>query len=188
MAKKVGQGTGLGLSTAYGIVKEHGGKISCVSEVGRGTTFRVYLPVMDTEAAESVAASVERDDKSPPGTETLLLVDDEEFIRDLAAEILESKGYVVIKAGSGEEALEVLKRGGEKVELVILDLGMPGMGGVKCLEILVNSHQGLKVLIASGYSPESVIGDLLKLGASGYIAKPFRRRDLLHTVREILDN
>ncbi len=184
--KEIGKGTGLGLSTVFGIVKEHGGHISCYSEPGLGTTFKTYLPVLPT-SQDAITNQDTPLQTAPGGHETLLLVDDEEAIRELGAEILEDVGYRVIKAASGEEALEYYGRFREEVDLVILDLGMPGMGGHKCIKALLETNPALKVLIASGYSANGKVADTLKQGAAGYIAKPFRRSDLLHSVRNVLD-
>jgi PAS domain S-box-containing protein len=183
--KEIGKGTGLGLSTVYGIVQEHGGHIVCKSELGKGTTFQIYLPVLQSEPEEAAGQ-----DSALPliagGHENLLLVDDEKHIRDFTKEVLEGVGYQVVSAASGEEALEILRAGGE-LDLVILDLGMPGMGGHKCLRELLQINPALKVLIASGYSAEGKIQDMLQQGAVGYIAKPFKRNDLLLKVRSTLD-
>lgn len=184
--KEIGKGTGLGLSTVFGIVKEHGGHISCYSELGLGTTFKIHLPAMQAGTAELAIQDLSSR-VAPGGHETLLLVDDEEAIRGFGSEVLEGAGYKVILAASGEEALEVYERDGDEVDLVILDLGMPGMGGHKCIKELLALDSGLKVLIASGYSATGKVADTLQQGAAGYIAKPFRRIDLLYTVRQVLD-
>jgi two-component system cell cycle sensor histidine kinase/response regulator CckA len=184
--KDIGKGTGLGLSTTYGVVKEHEGHILCESELGEGSSFKIYLP------AQMEGQTVAEAEAAPPpvdqgGCETLLIVDDEKAIRDLGSELLEAVGYGVMSAASGENALEVYNKAGKKPDLVILDLGMPGMGGHRCLKELLDIEPGLKVLIASGYSAEANVKDLLRDGAAGYIAKPFRRADLLSTVRSVLD-
>jgi len=185
--KDIGKGTGLGLSTVYGIVQEHGGHVSCKSVPGKGTTFLIYLPVLLTKPAEMA-------DQGTPqptiagGHETILLVDDESNIRGLAREILEGVGYNVVSAVSGEEALELFREAAGRVDLVVLDLGMPGMGGHKCLRELLLIDPALKVLIASGYSSEGSVKDTLQDGAVGYLAKPFKRNDLLLRVRNALDD
>jgi PAS domain S-box-containing protein len=184
--KEIGKGTGLGLSSVFGIVKEHGGHISCYSEPGFGTTFKIYLPAMQA-SPEEIAKQNLSGQTAPRGKEKLLLVDDEEAIRGFGAEVLEGAGYQVVSAASGEEALELYRRMGAEVDLVILDLGMPGMGGHKCIQELLALSPGIKVLIASGYSATGKVADTLKQGAAGYIAKPFRRVDLLQSVRQVLD-
>jgi PAS domain S-box-containing protein len=183
--KEFGKGTGLGLASVYGIVKSYGGHISCYSEVGRGTTFKLYLP-----AAERLAAREEKNtdgDLPKGGTETVLLVDDEESIRTFAATVLGRFGYRVLTGASGEEALEVLGRTGGNIALVLLDLGMPGMGGHKCLQEIRKNNPSVKVLIASGYSMNGHVKKSLEAGAAGYIGKPYQMNVLLRKVREILD-
>ena len=183
--KEFGKGTGLGLASVYGIVKSYGGYISCYSEVGQGTTFKLYLP-----AAERQAVPEEKNaegDLPTGGTETILLVDDEESIRTLASAVLGRFGYRVVTGASGEEALEVIGRTEGKIELIILDLGMPGMGGHKCLQEIRKNDPSAKVLIASGYSMNGQVKKSLETGAAGYIGKPYQINKLLRKVREILD-
>jgi two-component system cell cycle sensor histidine kinase/response regulator CckA len=183
--KEFGKGTGLGLASVYGIVKSYGGYISCHSEAGRGTTFKLYLPI-----AESQASPEEKNadgDLPRGGTETVLLVDDDESIRTFASAVLRRFGYRVLTGASGEEALEVIGRTEGEIALVILDLGMPGMGGHKCLQEIRKTNPPAKVLIASGYSMNGELKKSLSTGAAGYIGKPYRINVLLRKVREILD-
>jgi PAS domain S-box-containing protein len=182
--KELGKGTGLGLAIVYGIVKQHGGHITCFSEVGKGTTFKIYLPVISTEV-EDVADSLA---EIPAfGTETILVVDDEDFIRDLGQRILTRSGYTVLTATSGEEALEVYSHQQDKISLIILDLIMPGMGGKECLGKLRKVNPEAKVLIASGYAADEATKGSVGLGAKGFVAKPFRHTELLKQVRKTLD-
>ena len=183
--KEIGKGTGLGLSTVYGIIKEHGGQITCYSELGQGTSFRVYLPVHET--AMRLNLPVLTIQEVAGGDESILLVDDEAAIRKSSALILENKGYTVQTAANGEEALNVFQGHPSRFDLVILDLGMPGMGGKKCLKQLLALDPSLKILIASGYSADGRIQDTLNQGASAFIAKPFRGNELLKAVRRLLD-
>ena len=183
--KEFGKGTGLGLASVYGIVKSYGGYISCYSEVGQGTTFKLYLPVAERQAVPEEKKT--EGDLPRGGTETILLVDDEEAIRTFASAILRRFGYRVFTGASGEEAIEVLGRTEEKIALVILDLGMPGMGGHKCLQWIRENSPLAKVLIASGYSMNGQVKKILETGAAGYIGKPFQINKLLQKVREILD-
>jgi PAS domain S-box-containing protein len=185
--KEIGKGTGLGLSTAYGIVKEHQGHISCSSQPGRGATFLVYLPA-HPDGLPSPQVKDQASVSAPGGNEAILLVDDEKVIRELGSEMLQGVGYRVLTAGSGEEALALMKEPNRHIDLMILDLGMPGMGGLRCLKELAAMDPDFKVLVASGYSPDRRIQDTLEDGAAGFIAKPFRHTDLLSTVREVLDS
>jgi two-component system cell cycle sensor histidine kinase/response regulator CckA len=186
--KEVGKGTGLGLAIVYGIVKNHDGYVMCYSRPGSGTSFRIYLPVSerateDEEAGESLVA------KSPPmgGDETILLVDDEEFIRELGVDVLGQAGYTVLTARNGEQALEVYRKEQAHIDLIILDLIMPGMGGSKCLAELRKISPQARVLIASGYSPDASTKGTLEAGAAGFINKPYDNKQLLDLVRKILD-
>jgi PAS domain S-box-containing protein len=183
--KGVGRGTGLGLAMVYGIVKSHNGYITCYSEVGHGTTFKIYLPTVE----ETPEMPRDREEPLPEGgTETILLVDDEESVRQLGTEMLETVGYRVLVASDGEEAMGLYTRGMGDIHLVILDLIMPGMGGKSCLEALLRLNPLVKVLIASGYSVDGRLEETLRSGACGFIGKPYELRDLLTRVREILDS
>ncbi|MGD8563012.1 MAG: PAS domain S-box protein [Desulfarculaceae bacterium] len=183
--KGPGQGTGLGLSTVYGIVKSHGGLITCYSQPREGTTFDIFIPVQP----ELGMAPVEEEKEEPVsgGDETILLVDDEQAVLDIASELLTANGYKVVTEKNGEDALARYKDEGQKIDLVILDLGMPGMGGFRCLRELVKVDPQVRILIASGYTGKAEREDIEAFGAKDYIAKPYRLNDLLAKVREILD-
>ena len=185
--KEVGKGTGLGLSIVYGVVKSHNGYISCYSEPGVGTTFRIYLPVSEVDSA-SEPAELRAPEVIVGGDETILLVDDEEALRDIGLEMLSDQGYRVITADSGETALRIYQEQNGLIDLVILDVNMPGMGGFQCLRELHQLNPGLPVIITSGYSPDERLRSMVSNGVDGYVAKPFRRVDLLKKVRDVLDS
>ena len=182
--KGIGQGTGLGLASVYGIIKSHGGAISCYSEIGRGTTFKLYLPALETE---SVNEMPEERAVPPAGkNETILVVDDEEPIRKFAFEALNQFGYNVLTAENGEKALEQYSRLPGEIDLVIMDIGMPGMGGWKCLKEIKQLNPKAKVIISSGYAPDSQLS-VDEGGAFGYFRKPYSLIELMKKVREVLD-
>lgn len=183
--KEPGKGTGLGLSSAYGIVKNHDGSIRCRSEAGKGTTFEVFLP------ASSESGQPESGDENdagflPCGSETILVVDDEPGILEQTSEFMTMSGYRVLTAGSGEHALEVFREN-PGIDLVLLDLNMPGMGGYRCLSELLKLNPALKVLIVSGHSAFGQYGENLTRGARGFLGKPYRMAELAARVREVLD-
>ncbi len=186
--KEVGKGTGLGLSIVYGIIKNHEGYITCYSRPEVGTTFRIYLPTIEPEAVPvDVLTAPEPEGLARGGNETILLVDDEEFIRELGVDVLGRAGYTVLTANNGENALELYRQERARIDLVILDLIMPGMGGSKCLEELLTIDPHTRVLIASGYSPDGPTKGALDSGAKGFVSKPYDTNQLLQLIREILD-
>lgn len=183
--KRVGEGTGLGLAMVYGIVKGHGGFITCYSTPGVGTTFRIYLPAAVRIEEQSEVAVEEP--KPTFGTETVLLVDDEESIRQLGTRILKQAGYTVHTAENGKQALEVYERLRDEIALVVMDMIMPEMGGKECLEHLVARDPDVKVVIASGFSVEGVTKETVKGRARAFVTKPFRMKQLQEAVRQVLD-
>ena len=182
--KGPGAGTGLGLAMVYGIVKQHGGHIVCNSEPGAGTTFKIYFPaiISDEESREVRAKRSARG-----GSETVLLVDDEEMIRDLGSRVLTKAGYKVVTASNGKDALNVYEAHSAEIALVVLDLIMPEMGGKQCLEGLLRLNPAVKVVIASGYSADGPTKDALAAGAKGFVKKPYDIRQVLEVVRSVLD-
>lgn len=186
--KGVGKGTGLGLSTVYGIVKTHGGFIYCQSEIGKGATFSIYLPAMAIGRPANQAEAAADDETALHGNETILLVDDEYAIRTIASRILRNAGYQVLEASSGEEALKTYAEQPNPPDMVITDLGMPGMGGHKAMVELIARHPGARVVIASGYSAQAQVKGSLEAGGAAFVAKPFRKAELLAIVRSVLDN
>jgi DNA-binding NtrC family response regulator len=169
----------------YGIVKSHGGYIMCYSEIGEGTTFRVYLPAI--EAAVDTAEVTGQVMALRGGSETILLVDDEESILNLGRKILEEYGYTVLMAGDGESALEAYRQEQRQIDLVILDLIMPGIGGRRCLDELFKISLQAKVVVASGYSAKGPVKETIEAGARGFIKKPYDMRQMLSVVRSVLD-
>ena len=184
--KGVGRGTGLGLATVYGIVKGHGGHVTCTSEPGAGTRFEIYLPVADEE--EEAVPDV-RDTEVPVGwgSETILVVDDEASVAWLAIEILKKSGYTVLAAPDGETALQIYENEGERIALVILDLIMPGMGGSRCLEELVRMNPEVRVIVASGLVADGYRQEVLDAGARDFLQKPYEMNELVRRVRNVLD-
>jgi two-component system cell cycle sensor histidine kinase/response regulator CckA len=185
--KGVGKGTGLGLSMVYGIVKDHGGHIQCRSAPGQGTTFRLFFPLCQSETALPQVTPQKRG-RAMGGGETILLVDDEKALCNLGKQILGTAGYLVIVAGSGEEALQLFGDLGRGIDLVVLDLNMPGMGGLLCLQEMRRRNPAAKVIIASGYVASEHAGSSGIQGAAGFVPKPYRRDDMLQAVRGVLDS
>ena len=183
--KGVGKGTGLGLSTVYGIVTGHGGHICCQSKVGEGSTFFIYLPASLQGDPSSEAKEMDSPEDFS-GSGKILVVDDEPVVRDIAYKMLTRNGYEVLQAASGEEALTVYQERAQEIDLILLDLGMPGMGGKACLKELRQVDPDARVLIASGYIQYELTDELESLGAMGMVSKPYRKADILKAVKEAL--
>jgi len=180
--KKMGRGTGLGLASAYGIIKNHGGFITVSSEKGKGTTFLIYLPVSGKKVREETIVP----QHIPQGSETILFVDDEEVILEVGVNMLETLGYRVISANTGDEAVSIFKEKGDEIGLVLLDMIMPGMGGGEVFDAIRFIDPHAKVLLSSGYSLDGQAKDILDRGCNGFIQKPFDIKQLSRKIREIL--
>jgi CheY-like chemotaxis protein len=183
--KAVGKGTGLGLSTVYGIIKQSGGDIDVYSEVGHGTTFKIYLPCVD----ENVQRAKWTDDRSESltGTETILVVEDEGTVRSLVREILEGCGYRVLEAAGGHEALSICEAYTQQIHLLLTDVIMPKMGGVQLSERVKEMLPDIRTLFMSGYTDDSITDRGLIEETESFIEKPFTPDELSSKVRSVLD-
>ncbi len=182
--KGMGAGRGLGLASVYGIIKNHGGIIAASSQPGGGTTFDVYLPASEGAITAELTPSPE---PVLSGTGTVLIVDDEPRVLDICERFLKSLGYSVLTARSGAEALKKHERHKVNIDIVVLDMVMPGMGGGEVFDALTAMEPGVKVLISTGYSVEGEVTDLIKRGCKGYIQKPFSMKVLAREIRRLLD-
>ena len=184
--KEPGKGTGLGLAMVFGIIKAHKGHLTCYSQPDQGSTFKLYLPVLE-QADRDFSLLEQANAELPIGNETILLVDDEEQLREMTGRILEDRGFSVCQAENGEQGLELYRDAPGEIDLVVLDLSMPGMGGQKCLEKLLELDPEAKVVISSGYAANGAVARTLETGAAAFVSKPYNKSKLLHTVRQVLD-
>ncbi|MFH2006658.1 MAG: response regulator, partial [bacterium] len=183
--KEKGKGTGLGMSTVYGIVKQSGGNIWVYSEPGQGTTFKIYLPRVDAPAAASrrpVTGS------TFTGEETVLVVEDEDDVREITRRILSAAGYTVLTAASGDEALQTCAQHGDTIHLVLTDVVMPRMSGKAFAERLARLRPGIKILYMSGYTDNAIVHHGVLASGTKFISKPFSAMDLTRKVREVLQS
>ena len=180
--KEMGRGTGLGLASVYGIVKNHGGFINVYSEKNEGTTFTIYLPVSENEGYEEKSFPKRR----IKGDVALLLVDDEDLIIDVGEQMLRKLGYEVLLASGGEKAIEVYTDNQDRIDMVILDMIMPDMGGGETYDRLKGINPDVKVLLSSGYSINEKANEILERGCNGFIQKPFDLRELSEKIGGIL--
>ena len=181
--KGMGRGTGLGLASAYGIIKNHDGIINVHSDKGEGTIISIYLPGSEAPIIEEKEPAIE----ILKGTETVLFVDDEEIILEVGESMLKEMGYKIIMAGSGKEALEIYREKKDQIDAVILDMIMPGMSGGEVYDRLKAINPDIKVLLSSGYSVNGQATEILNRGCSGFIQKPFKLEEFSRKLREILD-
>jgi len=187
--KQRGEGTGLGLSTVYGIVKQTGGFIAVNSEEGKGTTFTIYLPryeASEQELAETQAVIEETPSRDLTGTGAILLVEDEDAVRTFGARALRSKGYEVLEANNGDNALEVLNNTDKTIDLVISDVVMPGIDGPTLIRMLREQKPELKVIFISGYAEDTYRDELDEENGVHFLPKPFSLKDLATKVKEVL--
>jgi signal transduction histidine kinase len=180
--KGIGKGTGMGLAMVYGVVKNHDGFITVDSEIGKGSTFTIYLPAVEKELEREVSEIKQ----VPYGRGTVLVVDDEVSIRDLSRDALEGLGYSVLEAADGKEAIEVYKAEKGKIALVILDLVMPRMGGKETFERLKEIDPDVKVLISSGYGIDPQTREMLNNRAKGFIQKPYNITEIAEVIKDII--
>ncbi len=183
--KEKGKGTGLGLSTVYGIVKQSGGDILVHSELGKGTTFKIYLPQVEEPLDQMRETAVE--EELPSGNETILVVEDEEEVRKLSVKVLGRQGYDALEASNGGEALLICEQWREPIHLILIDVVMPQMSGPQLIDRLQKVRQGFKVLYMSGYSDDAIAHHGILKGGVSYIQKPFSADQLARKVREVLD-
>ena len=181
--KEKGKGTGLGLSTVYGIVKQSGGYVIVQSEPGRGSSFHIYLPQAQGVAERHSAPAI---DAATSGTETILLVEDEESVRQLVRDTLTARGYRIIEADGGESGLAAAEKNSAKIDLVITDVVMPGIGGRELVKQLIRTRPGIKVLYLSGYTEDAIVSEGSIESGTAFLQKPFSLQNLSRKVREVL--
>jgi len=181
--RDMGRGTGLGLASAYGIIRNHGGIINIYSEKGEGTTFNIYLPASEKEVIEEKRLHEE----VVKGTETFLLVDDEDMVINVGSKMLKEMGYKVFTARNGKEAIRLYEENKKGIDMVILDMIMPDIGGGEAYDKLKRINLGIKVLLSSGYSIDGQAKKILERGCDGFIQKPFNMKQLSQKIRIILD-
>ncbi len=183
--KEFGKGTGLGLSIVYGIIKQHRGYINVYSEIKHGTTFRIYLPLMEKKAEDSTI--IEAATVSPGGSETILLAEDEASVRKLNTLILEEAGYTVIAARDGEEAVQKFIENRDRINLIILDVIMPNKSGEETYQEIRHISPSAKAFFTSGYTADSIHGRGMLGAEENITSKPVAPTELLRKVREVLD-
>jgi two-component system cell cycle sensor histidine kinase/response regulator CckA len=183
--KGPGEGTGLGLSVVYGVVKNHGGYIDARSKLGEGSIFEIFFPV-----ARGVRAEEKEEEREPPTGkhEMILIIDDEETVRSLAKEILEKYGYRTLLASDGEEGVALFRKNRSKVKLVIIDMIMPKLNGLETYQVITKIDPDAKAVLSTGYDHSERVKEILDSGVKGFIKKPYNVRELLSQVRNVLDS
>jgi two-component system cell cycle sensor histidine kinase/response regulator CckA len=182
--KEVGKGTGLGLATVYGIIKQSGGSINVYSEPGQGTVFKIYLKAMGLDKQTDVSHSLQPDTLLS-GVEIVLVVEDEEPVRELVVIVLEKYGYTVLQAADGEEALAMVQQGG--IDLLLTDVIMPGVSGRVVAERALAINPGMKILYMSGYTDNAIVHHGVLDEGANFIQKPFSPIALLQKIRQVLN-
>jgi CheY-like chemotaxis protein len=184
--KEIGKGTGLGLSVVFGIMESHKGYIAVDSEPGKGTTFYLYFPVPESQDIEQANAETQKE--IPGGDETILVVEDEEAIRELLKTFLQLAGYTVLIAVDGREAIEVYDKHWEDIDLVLADNGLPKLSGYDIFRKMKSKNSKLKFILASGSVEPERISEILRDGARDFIEKPYTVFKVLRAVRSVLDH
>jgi CheY-like chemotaxis protein len=183
--KGPGEGTGLGLSVVYGVVKNHGGYIDTRSTIDKGTTFDIFFPI----AKKSKTDEPEEEIEPPVGDhELILIVDDEQSVRDLGRDILERYGYETLQANDGEEAIQVFKKNQDMIRLIIIDMIMPKLGGLETYLMLKGIDPAVKALLSTGYDHTERVQEILDSGVRGFLKKPYNVNELLSKIRSVLDS
>jgi CheY-like chemotaxis protein len=180
--KEMGRGTGLGLSSVYGIIRNHNGHIEVKSKPGKGTTFTIFLPASDRE----VIPKEKKFEKMLTGSETILLVDDEIMVLDVSSRLLQKLGYDVLTAENGFEAVETYEANQNNISCIILDMIMPVQNGGETFDKLKELNPAIKVLLSSGYSLDNQAKEIMSRGCNGFIQKPFTLKELSEKVRNVL--
>ncbi len=186
--KETGKGTGLGLASVYGIIKKHGGYITCNSTIGSGTTFSIYLPALEKSDTDAIDNVMEKSFKLTSGRESILIIDDEFSILNFIFQALQRSGYRLFTVLSGEQAIELYLKKKDTIDLIILDINMPGMGGKNCLKKILKINPEARVIISSGHPIEGEKKILSEIGARAFLDKPYKLNDLSKIIRDVLDN